>query len=72
MFELDHTETPSPLTPHGAKGVGEAGTTGAPPALVNAALDALRPLGVTAIDMPLTAEKIWRAMQSAKVASSRS
>lgn len=64
-FELDHTETPSPLTPHGAKGVGEAGTTGAPPALVNAALDALRPLGVTAIDMPLTSEKIWRAIRTA-------
>lgn len=66
MFELDHTETPSPLTPHGAKGVGEAGTTGAPPALVNAALDALRPLGVTHIDMPLTSEKIWRAIQDAR------
>ncbi|HYI15374.1 MAG TPA: molybdopterin cofactor-binding domain-containing protein, partial [Thermomicrobiales bacterium] len=65
-FELDHTETPSPLTPHGAKGVGEAGTTGAPPALVNAALDALRPLGVTQIDMPLTSEKIWRAFNFAQ------
>lgn len=64
-FELDHTETPSPITPHGAKGVGEAGTTGAPPAIVNAVLDALRPLGVTHIDMPLTAEKVWRAIQSA-------
>ncbi|MDQ3548827.1 MAG: xanthine dehydrogenase family protein molybdopterin-binding subunit, partial [Chloroflexota bacterium] len=65
MFELDHTETPSQLTPHGAKGVGEAGTTGAPPALVNAALDALRPLGVTHIDMPLPSEKIWRAIHGA-------
>lgn len=65
-FELDHTETPSPLTPHGAKGVGEAGTTGAPPTLVNAALDALRHLGVTTIDMPLTSEKIWRAIQDAQ------
>ena len=45
--ELDSTVTPSPQTPHGAKGVGEAGTTGSPPALVNAVLDALRPLGVT-------------------------
>jgi carbon-monoxide dehydrogenase large subunit len=66
-FELDHTETPSPLTPHGAKGVGEAGTTGAPPALVNAALDALRPLGVTQIDMPLTSEKIWRVINHAQL-----
>lgn len=65
-FELDHTETPSPWTPHGAKGVGEAGTTGAPPAIVNAALDALRPLGVTHIDMPLTSEKVWRAIRNAQ------
>jgi carbon-monoxide dehydrogenase large subunit len=65
-FELDHTETPSPWTPHGAKGVGEAGTTGAPPAIVNAALDALRPLGVTHIDMPLTSEKVWRATREAR------
>jgi carbon-monoxide dehydrogenase large subunit len=62
-FELDHTETPSPWTPHGAKGVGEAGTTGSPPAIVNAVLDALKPLGVTGIDMPLTAEKVWRAVR---------
>lgn len=62
-FELASTVTPSPWTPHGAKGVGEAGTTGAPPALVNAVLDALRPFGVTAIDMPLKPEKIWRLLQ---------
>ena len=64
-FELGHTVTPSPWTPHGAKGVGEAGTTGAPPAIVNAVLDALRPLGVTHIDMPVSSEKVWRAIQSA-------
>lgn len=63
-FELDHTVTPSPDIPHGAKGVGEAGTTGAPPAIANAVIDALRPFGVTTLDMPLTAEKIWRAMRS--------
>lgn len=62
-FELGSTVTPSPWTPHGAKGVGEAGTTGAPAALVNAVLDALRPYGVTAIDMPMKAEKIWRLLQ---------
>ena len=57
---LDGTTTPSPLNPLGAKGVGEAGTIAAPPAIVNAVVDALSPLGVTAIDMPLGAEKLWR------------
>jgi carbon-monoxide dehydrogenase large subunit len=66
MFELDHTVTPSPTVPHGAKGVGEAGTTGAPPTIVNAVLDALRPLGVTEIDMPVSSETVWRAIQSAR------
>jgi aerobic carbon-monoxide dehydrogenase large subunit len=61
-FELAHTVTPSPVNPLGVKGVGEAGTTGAPPALVNAALDALAPLGVHHLDMPLTPERLWRAM----------
>jgi CO/xanthine dehydrogenase Mo-binding subunit len=62
-FELHSTVTPSPFTPHGAKGVGEAGTTGAPPAIVNAAIDALRGRAVKHVDMPLTAEKIWRLLQ---------
>jgi len=53
-------ETPSPLNPLGAKGIGEAGTVGAPPALANAVIDALAPLGVTTIDLPLTPEKLWR------------
>jgi carbon-monoxide dehydrogenase large subunit len=48
----------------GVKGAGEAGAVGAPPAMVNAVLDALAPLGVTTIDMPLTPEKIWRAIRS--------
>jgi aerobic carbon-monoxide dehydrogenase large subunit len=61
-FETAHTVTPSPFNPLGVKGVGEAGTTGAPPALVNATLDALKPFGVTHIDMPLTSERIWRAI----------
>lgn len=65
FFELGHTKTPSPGTPHGTKGVGEAGTTGAPPAIVNAVLDALRPVGVASIDMPLTSEKVWRAIRDA-------
>ncbi len=67
-FELGETVTPSPYTPHGAKGVGEAGTTGAPPALVNAVLDALRPFGVKEIDMPLRAEKIWKLISSSQTA----
>lgn len=59
---LDHTVTPSPLNPLGVKGVGEAGSVGSPPAVVNAVIDALWPLGVRHLDMPLTAEKVWRAI----------
>jgi aerobic carbon-monoxide dehydrogenase large subunit len=62
VFELDRTITLSPHNPLGAKGVGEAGCIGAPPALVNATIDALAPLGVTHLDMPLRPEKIWRAL----------
>ena len=62
-----HTVTPSPLQPLGAKGVGEAGTIGVPPAIVNAALDALRPLSVRHIDMPLTDERVWSAIRAAKM-----
>jgi carbon-monoxide dehydrogenase large subunit len=61
-FTLDRTETPSPRNPLGAKGVGEAGTTGAPPAIVNAVLDALAPLGITHLDMPLYPQRIWEAI----------
>ena len=59
-------ETPSPHNPLGAKGVGEAGCIGAPPAVVNAVLDALAPLGITTIDMPLTPEKVWTLLQAAR------
>jgi carbon-monoxide dehydrogenase large subunit len=59
-FELDRTTTPTPVNPLGAKGVGEAGTIGSTPTLVNAVVDALSPWGVTHIDMPLRAEKIWQ------------
>jgi carbon-monoxide dehydrogenase large subunit len=55
--------TPTPRNPLGAKGLGEAGCIAIPPALVNAAVDALAPFGVTHLDMPLTPEKLWRAMQ---------
>jgi carbon-monoxide dehydrogenase large subunit len=53
---------PSRLNPLGAKGVGEAGCHGAAPAVVNAVLDALAECGVTELDMPLTSERVWRAL----------
>jgi len=59
-IESSHTETPSPVNPMGVKGVGEAGTIGCSPAVVNSVVDALSPLGVRHIDMPLTPEKIWK------------
>ena len=49
--------------PMGVKGAGEAGCVGALPAVMNAIVDALRPLGVTTLDMPATPERVWRAMQ---------
>jgi carbon-monoxide dehydrogenase large subunit len=65
-FELDRTETPSPTNMLGVKGVGEAGTIASTPAVVNAVMDALAPLGIKHLDMPLTAEKIWTAIQNAE------
>jgi carbon-monoxide dehydrogenase large subunit len=56
---LGHTVTPSPRNPLGVKGVGESGAIGAPPAVVNAVVDALAPLGVRHVDMPFTAGRIW-------------
>ena len=64
-YILDHTVTPSPSNPLGIKGVGEAGTIGATPAIANAVLDALAPLGVKHLDLPLTPEKVWKAIASA-------
>jgi carbon-monoxide dehydrogenase large subunit len=61
-FELDRTETPSPVNPLGVKGVGEAGTIGATPAIVNAIVDALSPYGVKHLDMPVRPENVWRLM----------
>jgi carbon-monoxide dehydrogenase large subunit len=55
-------ETPSPANPLGVKGMGESGTIGVTPAVVNAVMDALRPYGVRHLDMPLTAEKVWTAI----------
>lgn len=65
-FELDHTVTPSPTNPMGVKGVGEAGTIAAPPAVINAVVDALAHLGVTNVERPATPERVWRAIQEAK------
>src|SRR5712671_5418874 len=62
-FELDRTETPSPVNPLGVKGVGEAGTIGATPAIVNAIVDALSPYGVKHLDMPVRPENVWRLIK---------
>jgi len=59
-LETDRTETPSPVNPLGVKGVGEAGTIGATPAIVNAVVDALSPYGVKHLDMPVRPEKVWQ------------
>jgi carbon-monoxide dehydrogenase large subunit len=65
-FTLDRTVTPSPTNPLGVKGVGEAGTIGATPAVVNAVIDALEPLGVTHIDMPTSPWRVWQTIQDAQ------
>lgn len=62
-FQLDHTETLTQVNPLGAKGVGEAGTIAAAPAIVNAVVDALKPYGVTHIDMMIKPEKVWQILQ---------
>jgi carbon-monoxide dehydrogenase large subunit len=62
-YIMGHTVTPSPSNPLGIKGVGEAGTIGATPAIANAVIDALSPLGVRHLDLPLTPEKIWKAIR---------
>ncbi|MGW4562728.1 aerobic carbon-monoxide dehydrogenase large subunit [Streptomyces sp. NPDC004561] len=62
-WELGETVTPSPHHPLGAKGVGESATVGSPAAVVNAVVDALKPLGVHHVDMPLTPAAVWRAAQ---------
>jgi aerobic carbon-monoxide dehydrogenase large subunit len=62
---LGETVTPNPFHPLGVKGVGEAGCNGAPPAVANAVMDALAPLGIDHIDMPYTAPKLWAAIQAA-------
>ena len=67
-FETHHTTTTTPLNPLGAKGIGEAATIGSTPALANAVIDALEPWGITHLDIPFTAEKVWRAINGAQTA----
>jgi carbon-monoxide dehydrogenase large subunit len=65
-FELDSTETPSPVNPLGVKGVGEAGSIGATPAIVAAVVDAMSTFGVRHLDMPIKAENLWRVISGSK------
>jgi carbon-monoxide dehydrogenase large subunit len=67
-IESSHTTTPSPVNPLGVKGVGEAGTIGCSPCVVNSVVDALSPLGVKHIDMPMTPEKLWKLINAAPAA----
>jgi aerobic carbon-monoxide dehydrogenase large subunit len=65
-FTTAATVTPTPFNPLGAKGIGEAATIGSTPAIVNAVVDALRPFGTRHLDMPLRAERIWRAIRDGR------
>jgi carbon-monoxide dehydrogenase large subunit len=69
-FELVAMETPTSYNPLGAKGIGEAGTIGATPAVQNAVVDAVSHLGVTHIDMPTSPQRVWRAISAAATANS--
>ena len=65
-YELDFIDVPAKTNPLGVKGVGEAGCVGAPPAVILAILDALRPLGIEHLDMPATPQRVWQAIQRAR------
>jgi carbon-monoxide dehydrogenase large subunit len=65
-FETTNTQTPTPLNPLGAKGIGESGTIGSTPSIQNAVIDAVSHLGVRHIDMPCTPERVWKAIQDAE------
>jgi carbon-monoxide dehydrogenase large subunit len=67
-WETDHTVTPSPHHPLGAKGVGESATVGAPPAVANAVVDALAHLGVTHIEIPIRPDRVWEILRERGVA----
>jgi carbon-monoxide dehydrogenase large subunit len=65
-LKLDHTVTPSPTNQLGVKGIGEAGTIGAAPAVINAIVDALSDLGVRDVPMPASPQNVWKAIQEAR------
>ena len=65
-YTTEFAGVPSPSNPMGVKGIGEAGSIGATPAIVNAVIDALSPLGIRHIDLPLTSQRVWQAIQDAK------
>ncbi|MDF2731228.1 MAG: aldehyde oxidase and xanthine dehydrogenase molybdopterin binding, partial [Acidimicrobiia bacterium] len=65
-FDLSRTVTPTPINPMGVKGIGEAGTIGSAHTIVNAVVDALTPMGVKHVDMPVRPKKVWQAMQEAR------
>jgi carbon-monoxide dehydrogenase large subunit len=65
-FQIALEEVPCLTNPIGVKGIGESGTIGAPPVVINAIIDALSPFGIDRIDMPATASKVWAAIQGAK------
>jgi len=66
-FEAENNEVPAPNNPLGVKGAGEGGSTGAPPAIINAVVDALREYGVRDIAMPATAQRVWRAIHEGRM-----
>ncbi|MFS8531842.1 xanthine dehydrogenase family protein molybdopterin-binding subunit, partial [Sphaerobacter thermophilus] len=68
-YEVDRTVTPTPVNPMGLKGAGETGTIASTPAVVNAIIDALKPYGITHLDMPLTPQRIWKAIQESQKGS---
>jgi carbon-monoxide dehydrogenase large subunit len=64
--ERDSTVTPSPRNPLGVKGIGEAGTIAASPAVINAIVDALQPLGISHVDMPASPDRLWKLIREAQ------
>ena len=65
-IEVESSPVPTATNPLGVKGAGEAGTVGALPGIMNAAVDALAPLGITHVELPLTPEKLWRTIRAAR------
>jgi carbon-monoxide dehydrogenase large subunit len=68
-FDATLEEVPCKTNPLGVKGIGESGTIGAPPTVINAVIDALRPLGVSQIDMPATPARVWETIVRARAAA---